>query len=526
MKGTPFNLSFEAIYKNRGFEFEWHQQQGSRDRVLRKSLSINSGSPSTAVHKRSDTFAVAKADATTAGYYHVVIRNENGTTNSRRASVGVVEVVNREVTTTMGGSAAFGVSVSGPPMPPGNSAFVHQWLFKGEPLTNAANVNGANGPNIRFTQVTADQEGTYTCQITLGTKILTTPPIQLHVVSKPQIASIPDMNWQVGRPVDFQIQAMQKNLRFSIKGLPPGVIVNALTGQLSGRPTRAGNYTLRIQVENAAGSSSSTTRVLVLPLPEGVFGSFFGTIYRNPEFNDGLGGTWNLTVTTTGAYSAKLNLATSELSRKKKGKMKTLTLSGIILPKGDWAETLPVTRPNPKGGAALQVSFRLTAKTVVNGEDQQTAALLFLKENHRDQSNGAAFGREKTPRTAVGRFSSGSDQKLDLWVSTSGASFWTANIQTDSGPHTVTGSAPFITWGPSLFLHQILPHPTQPSSIVGLVQWFGIDTWSGETDLRKPEAVTAEETNGILIPRDSIQAKRVTLPAPILPSLSPAPKRF
>ena len=206
--------------------------------------------------------------------------------------------------------------------------------------------------------------------------------------------------------------------------------------------------------------------------------------------------------------------------------MKTLTLSGIILPKGDWAETMPVSLPHPTGGAALQVSFRLTAKTVVNGEDQHTAAILFLKENHRDQSNGAAFGREKTPRAAVGRFSSGSDQKLDLWVSPSGASFWTAKIQTDSGPHTATGSAPFITWGPSLFLHQILPHPTQPSSIVGLVQWFGIDTWSGETDLRKPEAVTTEETNGILIPRDSIQAKRVKPPAPGLPTLRPAPKRL
>ena len=411
-------------------------------------------------------------------------------------------------------------------MPPGSSAFVYQWLFKGEPLTNSANVNGANGPNIRLTQVTPDREGAYTCQITLGTKTLTTPPIQLQVVSKPQIASIPDMNWQVGRPVNFQIQAMQKNLRFSIKGLPSGVNVNAVTGQLSGRPTKAGNYTLRIQVENAAGSSSMTANVVVLPLPEDVFGSFFGNIYRNPEFNDGLGGTWSLTVTTTGAYSAKLNLASSELSRRKKGKMKTLTLSGIILPKGDWAETMPVSLPHPTGGAALQVSFRLTAKTVVNGEDQHTAAILFLKENHRDQSNGAAFGREKTPRAAVGRFSSGSDQKLDLWVSPSGASFWTAKIQTDSDPYTVTGSAPFITWGPSLFLHQILPHPTQPSSIVGLVQWFGIDTWSGETDLRRPEAVTTEETNGILIPRDSIQAKRVKPPAPALPTLGPAPKRF
>ncbi|MCX6853350.1 MAG: hypothetical protein NTV80_00430, partial [Verrucomicrobia bacterium] len=107
-----------------------------------------------------------------------------------------------------------------------------------------------------------------------------------------------------------------------------------------------------------------------------------------------------------------------------------------------------------------------------------------------------------------------------------GASFWTAKIQTDSGQHTVTGSAPFITWGPSLFLHQILPHPTQPSSIVGLVQWFGIDTWSGETDLRKPAAVTPEETNGILIPRDSIQAKRVKPPTPTRPTFGPAPKRY
>lgn len=516
MQGAPFSLRVGFNFNN-ATDVNWYHQQDSRDRIAKTVTFISRAYPSLG----SDSLDFPSADSASAGLYRVEISDTIDQANSLTARVGIVSLLNRQVDLALGQTANIGVSFVGPPTMPGSSAAAYQWFFNGAPLTSAS------GANLVLANVSALQTGNYTCQISLGTASLVTPPISLSLVEAPQITGITNTAWSVAQAVSSSVVVSQRTQQFSAQGLPPGVRLNTSTGQLNGRPTKAGTYNLRITARNAAGISRPfASRVVVLPLPEDVFGSFFGNIYRNPEFNDGLGGTWSLTVTTTGAYSAKLNLATSELSRKKKGKMKTLTLSGIILPKGDLAETMPVSLPHPTGGAALQVSFRLTAKTVVNGEDQHTAAILFLKENHRDQSNGAAFGREKTPRAAVGRFSSGSDQKLDLWVSPSGASIWTAKIQTDSGPHTVTGSAPFITWGPSLFLHQILPHPTQPSSIVGLVQWFGIDTWSGETDLRRPEAVTTEETNGILIPRDSIQAKRVKPPAPALPTLGPAPKRF
>jgi uncharacterized delta-60 repeat protein len=524
MQGSAFSLSFATNSTSRGMNGAWYHQRGSRDRIVQEFLAVTSGAEGPRYHS-SQSYSIASASAEDAGLYRAVIQNGAGQIYSRAAQVGVVSVLNRDVFVGRGQVANLGVSFTGPPTFPGQSSALYQWLFMGQPLTNSPNISGANSPNLTLAKVESAQAGAYTCQITLGAASLTTPPITVSLIEKPQVTGLSNLAWAVAQPVDSAILFSGHVQQFTAQGLPPGVRLNTTTGQLSGRPTKAGSYTLRITVRNAAGISAPvTTRVVVLPLAEDIFGSYFGTIYRNPEFNDGLGGTWSLTVTTTGAYSAKLNLATSELSRKKKGKMKTLTLSGAILSRGDSAETVPVSLPHPSGGAALQVSCRLTAKTVVNGEDQHTAAILFLKENHRDQSNGAAFGRAKTPRAATGRFSSGSDQKFDLWVSTSGASFWTAKVQTDSGHFTLTGSAPFMTWDSSLFLHQILPHPTQPSSIVGFVQWVGLDTWAGQTDLRKPESVTTEETNGVLIPRNQVEAKRVRLPTQ--PPQGPASKRF
>jgi hypothetical protein len=48
-------------------------------------------------------------------------------------------------------------------------------------------------------------------------------------------------------------------VQFSARGLPPGVGLNATTGLVSGRPRRAGTYSVTVAARDASGSAATTS---------------------------------------------------------------------------------------------------------------------------------------------------------------------------------------------------------------------------------------------------------------------------
>ena len=58
----------------------------------------------------------------------------------------------------------------------------------------------------------------------------------------------------VGEPFSFQIAASNSPTSFSASGLPAGLKLNTTTGVVSGKPTIAGNYTVRLTARNETGT--------------------------------------------------------------------------------------------------------------------------------------------------------------------------------------------------------------------------------------------------------------------------------
>jgi alpha-tubulin suppressor-like RCC1 family protein len=218
--------------------------------------------------------------------------------------------------------------------PPGTS-LAYEWKRNGESLNGRAFVYGQLTEKLKITLAEFHHAGTYTCEVSMTTpqgKITrshgSTALTVFEVPSlTPESIELPPV--RVGQLVTHSLVGVKKPTSFKASGLPPGIKINSTTGQLSGRPTAARlvkgvnvPYKLRLTATNPAGSTTLEIDWLVLPLQEIVVGQFFGIVDRSVEFNEippmstGLGGQFQLTMTSKGGSSGSLTLGTMKHSLK------------------------------------------------------------------------------------------------------------------------------------------------------------------------------------------------------------------
>lgn len=95
--------------------------------------------------------------------------------------------------------------------------------------------------------------------------------------------------------------------KFSAKGLPPGLKLDATTGIISGVPTTAGTYAIIVTVTGGTSgraTSSCVIPVTIEPIPAWAQGSFSGYV----KDSEGVFGSASLTITATGKISGKIAL--------------------------------------------------------------------------------------------------------------------------------------------------------------------------------------------------------------------------
>lgn len=100
--------------------------------------------------------------------------------------------------------------------------------------------------------------------------------------------------------------------KFTASGLPPGVKLNAATGEISGTPTKAGFYRATIKATSLLNSKWSHTAMLwfeVSALPEWAQGTFYGAASVN-----GSRGPMTMTVSSAGKISGKLTIGAKSYS--------------------------------------------------------------------------------------------------------------------------------------------------------------------------------------------------------------------
>lgn len=297
------------------------------------TLQLNdvAGAPAPSIQWKRNNAAVAgqttsrlnikAAKLADAGVYTATATNTVGkSAPSNESRVFVVDKSAKTVAQKQGLVAVLKAEAAGPDIQ-------YQWRKGGvDILTNRERFSGVQTPTLSISGCRAEDIDQYDCVITLpdGLGTMTTGVTSLLCVTLPVLPALTglkapppafigvDYNWTLPYS-SFDIHTPS---RFGLTGLPPGMKFDTRTGTISGRATKAGTYKLSATASNIAGTSTPAAQgdLVVTALPPASTGIFAGTVGASDTLNAGKGGRFDLVITETGAYTAKMTLGTELLN--------------------------------------------------------------------------------------------------------------------------------------------------------------------------------------------------------------------
>jgi hypothetical protein len=300
---------------------------------------------------------------TDAGRYKLTATNSLDTEESGEAVLAVVTRGPAAVTLNQGAVLTLNATVTVPTgIIPG-----YAWELDGEPLENGGAFSGVGTKTLKVTPVDGSHSGIYTCRLTMTTPSGevkgSTGDTQVTVVLRPVLDAIVLAPRFVGEVVSTQITALNNATKFTATGLPPGILLNGVTGVLSGQPTTAKllkgavvPYEVKFTASNAAGNSLTLpVSWTIQPLTPMTIGTFNGLVDRSISLNpvadktEGLGGTLKVVTASTGVVSGSLKLGTV-----------THALKGaLITPPGGGDPTCQIVIPRKLPDTNLTLAFTL-----------------------------------------------------------------------------------------------------------------------------------------------------------------------
>lgn len=367
---------------------------------------------------------------TDGGTYDHVMTSFFGTLASPPIKVGVVRRSISPVAAKEGAPAVIKAITAGP-------GLRYQWLRGSSltPLIANGRVVNVNTSTLTIRELRATDEDTYVCRVSTPSSIKDAPPLvvdtlpmNLMVLRKPSILpgqfSTPGI---VSGNEARQVLASNVVTRYTITGLPGGMSYNPATGIISGSPNAAGRYLITITASNVMGTSDPVSFIWdVLPLPEGIPGTFHGLVDRHSSFNASFGGSLTLTVTNSGSYTGTL---TRGIHRH--------TFTGRITA-GDTI-TGQVTLPRAAPYAPLTFSFQIQPETLTGtisepNSDIAAAGVVARRAAYSSTSPGYAYaGRWNTayelPEPLIGdpAYPQGASWGTQT-VSPSGVAIWSGRL--------------------------------------------------------------------------------------------------
>ncbi len=264
----------------------------------------------------SNTLLIPQTAVSQGGIYVCEVSNSTTTkATSDPAEVVVVDSSTRLTPVAIGGAAVLTAVVGAGPA----TALEYEWFKNGEVMLEEdfPAVTGIRERVLTLPDVTLDDDAFYSCQVkgpaensvlgcTHDVRVFTGAP-------ELPLFAFPDAT--IHAPYLFEIpfnRADRTKTPSSViaTGLPPGMVMDTLTGTITGRPNKfkKGGYAVKIVVSNSFGSVEQTAILNVNDLSGTLAGVWTGVMERNAVLNTGLGGRLDFTVTTLAAYSGKLTL--------------------------------------------------------------------------------------------------------------------------------------------------------------------------------------------------------------------------
>lgn len=264
------------------------------------------------------SYTFAPASFASAGGYALKVSNAMGSVISSAAQLGVVDTTVKRSILGTGATASFTITTAG-------NGLSYAWKKDDVDLPPNARIMGGSTKALTIRNVTPSDAGIYTCVVTGPGGTLSGGANTLVVFSgKPELLTpvvMPDAivsgSYSFSIPVNDSADLMPNS--YAATGLPAGLICNATTGVISGKPTvsKATPYAVTLKVSNAKGSSTATTTLKVHALPSSLMGTFNGLADRNTELSgpkmggklQGHGGRLsNLVISSTGSFTGTLQL--------------------------------------------------------------------------------------------------------------------------------------------------------------------------------------------------------------------------
>ena len=253
---------------------------------------------------------VASASLADAGVYRATVTNATGTNQTANVPVVVVDGTARRLVVKSGSNLTLSVVTR----QPAGTVLTYQWKNKDGNNVSGSRFSGMTTSRLTIKGVSINDIGAYRCQVS-GTAVGSALSGEFDVVvgSAPEVSNFVLPDAFVAQDYEFQVQVDNSKpktpTRFTATGLPSGLVIDAVTGRISGRPIRRGTHTVSVVASNPAGSSAPKTATLrVIPMPSNTTGVYIGLLARQAQVNLSCGGRVDLTLSDTGAYTGKVFL--------------------------------------------------------------------------------------------------------------------------------------------------------------------------------------------------------------------------